>query len=188
MASLAAGAGSSYGLGALNKVIVDAEGGYLVVMAMSAGALLGVVAERSASLATVAYEMALFINRTNGILSPQLINELKNSVGDDRAAAAGTTGTTSDLAGPAIRRCRSVARAGRAGTAAAGRAAGRATAVRPFLVTSGRTVSATGHRRRGAGRGSTAQGSGRRSGCPSSTATSSASATSRWPWPRSRPG
>jgi hypothetical protein len=81
MVSLAAGAGSSYGLGALNKVIVDAEGGYLVVMAMSAGALLGVVAERSASLGTVAYEMALFINRTNGILSPQLVNELKNSVG-----------------------------------------------------------------------------------------------------------
>jgi hypothetical protein len=50
-------------------------------MAMSAGALLGVVAERTASLGTVAYEMALFINRTNGILSPQLINELKNSVG-----------------------------------------------------------------------------------------------------------
>lgn len=80
MASLAAGAGASYGLGMLNKVIVDAEGGYLVVMAMSAGALLGVVAERTASLATVAYEMALFINRTNGTLSPQLINELKNSV------------------------------------------------------------------------------------------------------------
>jgi uncharacterized protein len=79
--SLAAGAGSSYGLGVLNKVIVDAEGGYLIVMAMSAGALLGVVAERTASLGTVAYEMALFINRTNGILSPQLINELKNSVG-----------------------------------------------------------------------------------------------------------
>jgi predicted regulator of Ras-like GTPase activity (Roadblock/LC7/MglB family) len=80
MASLAAGAGSSHGLGRLNKVIVDTEGGYLVIMAMGAGALLGVVAQRTASLATVAYEMALFINRINGILSPQLINELKNSV------------------------------------------------------------------------------------------------------------
>jgi predicted regulator of Ras-like GTPase activity (Roadblock/LC7/MglB family) len=80
MASLAAGAGASHGLGRLNKVIVDAEGGYLIIMAMSAGALLGVVAQRTASLATVAYEMALFINRINGILSPQLINELKNTV------------------------------------------------------------------------------------------------------------
>jgi hypothetical protein len=81
MVSLAAGAGSSYGLGPLNKVIVDADGGYLVVMAMGAGALLGVVAGRTASLGTVAYEMAVFINRINGILDPGLINELKNSVG-----------------------------------------------------------------------------------------------------------
>ncbi len=80
IASLAAGAGASYGLGALNKVIVDTQGGYLLVMAMSEGALLGVVAERGASLGTVAYEMALFVNRTNGKLSPQLINELKNTV------------------------------------------------------------------------------------------------------------
>lgn len=81
MVSLAAGAGVSYGLGSLNKVIVDAEGGYLVVMAMGAGALLGAVADRTASLGTVAYEMAVFINRINGILNPQLINELKNTVG-----------------------------------------------------------------------------------------------------------
>ncbi len=81
MVSLAAGAGTSYGLGALNKVIVDAEGGYLIVMAMGAGALLGAVADRTASLGTVAYEMAVFINRINGILNPQLINELKNTVG-----------------------------------------------------------------------------------------------------------
>jgi predicted regulator of Ras-like GTPase activity (Roadblock/LC7/MglB family) len=80
MVSLATGAGSSYGLGALNKVIVDAEGGFLVVMAMGAGALLGVVADRSSSLRTVAYEAALFINRANGILNPQLVNELKNTV------------------------------------------------------------------------------------------------------------
>ncbi|HEY6794803.1 MAG TPA: roadblock/LC7 domain-containing protein [Kineosporiaceae bacterium] len=80
MVSLAAGAGLSYGLGALNKVIVDAEGGSLVVMAMGAGALLGVVADRAASLATVAYEAALFINRTNGLLNPKLVVELKNAV------------------------------------------------------------------------------------------------------------
>jgi predicted regulator of Ras-like GTPase activity (Roadblock/LC7/MglB family) len=61
-------------------VIVDTQGGYLVVMAMSAGALLGVVADRGASLGTVAYEMALFVNRTSANLSPQLINELKNTV------------------------------------------------------------------------------------------------------------
>ena len=80
MVSLAVGAGSSYGLGPLNKVIVDAEGGYLVILSMGAGALLGVVAERGASLGTVAYEAALFIGRINGLLNPRLVNELKNSV------------------------------------------------------------------------------------------------------------
>ncbi|HEY6795796.1 MAG TPA: roadblock/LC7 domain-containing protein [Kineosporiaceae bacterium] len=78
--SLAGGAGANHGLGPLNKVIVDGEGGYLIVMAMGAGALLGVVAARSASLGTVAYEASLFINRTNGLLNPQLVNELRNSV------------------------------------------------------------------------------------------------------------
>jgi uncharacterized protein len=80
MVSLAAGAGISYGLGALNKVIVDSDGGFLVIMAMGSGALLGVVADRDASLGTIAYEMALFINRINGILNPALIAELQNAV------------------------------------------------------------------------------------------------------------
>lgn len=80
MVSLAEGAGLSYGLGQLNKVIVDSEGAYLVVMPMPAGAMLGVVAERGAALTTVAYEMTLCINRTNGMLNPRLIHELENSV------------------------------------------------------------------------------------------------------------
>jgi hypothetical protein len=49
-------------------------------MAMSAGALLGVVAEREASQAGVAHEMVLFINRTKSMLNPKLINELKDSL------------------------------------------------------------------------------------------------------------
>lgn len=80
ISSLAAGAGASHRLGSLNKVIVDMEGGYLLVMAISIGALLGVVASKSASLGTIAYEMTLFANRSSAILTPQLIVELKNSV------------------------------------------------------------------------------------------------------------
>jgi hypothetical protein len=80
IASLAGGAGASYGLGPLNKVIIDTQGGYLLVMAMSAGALLGVIADRGVSMGSVAYETALFIARSNGILSPQLVDELKNTV------------------------------------------------------------------------------------------------------------
>jgi hypothetical protein len=43
--------------------------------------VLGVVTTRDAKLANVAYEMTLFANRVGTILSPQLIVELKNTVG-----------------------------------------------------------------------------------------------------------
>ena len=80
MANLAVSAGSGRGLGRLNKVIVDAEGGHLVIMAMGAGALLAAVVQRTASLATVSYEMALFINSIDAILTPGLIEELQNTL------------------------------------------------------------------------------------------------------------
>lgn len=82
MTSLAAGAARAYRLGALNKVIVDMADGYLLVAAISSGSVLGVVSSRSANLGNVAYEMTLFANRAGAALTPQLINELKNSLGD----------------------------------------------------------------------------------------------------------
>ena len=60
MTSLAGGASSWYALGGLNRVIIDMADGYLLVTAISSGSVLGVVADRSANLGTVAYEMTLF--------------------------------------------------------------------------------------------------------------------------------
>lgn len=85
--SLAAGAAGNYGLGQLNKVIIDMAGGHLLVSSIGSGSVLGVVASKDAKLGNVAYEMTLFANRVGAILSPQLIVELKNTVG-----AAGATG------------------------------------------------------------------------------------------------
>jgi predicted regulator of Ras-like GTPase activity (Roadblock/LC7/MglB family) len=84
--SLAAGASGNYGLGALNKVIIDLEGGHLLVSAIGSGAVLGVVASKEAKLGNIAYEMTLFANRAGAALSPQLVLELKRTVG---SAAAG---------------------------------------------------------------------------------------------------
>ena len=78
--SLAGGAATWYRLGALNRVIIDMADGYLLVTAISAGSMLGVVADRSANLGTLAYEMTLFATRAGDALSPRLIAELKNSV------------------------------------------------------------------------------------------------------------
>ena len=79
--SLAHGAGRIYELGQPNKVIIDLEGGYLLVSAISSGATLGVLVSRSANLGNVAYEMAVFANRAGEVISPQLIEELKIAVG-----------------------------------------------------------------------------------------------------------
>ena len=79
--SLAHGAGKVYDLGEPNKVIMDLNGGYVLVSSISAGATLGVLATRQAKLGDLGYEMAVFANRAGEVISPQLIEELKSSVG-----------------------------------------------------------------------------------------------------------
>lgn len=85
MTSLAAGAAGNYGLGALNKVIIDMEDGHILVSAIGSGAVLGVVTSKEAKLGNIAYEMTVFANRAGSALSPQLVLELKNTVGSTSA-------------------------------------------------------------------------------------------------------
>jgi predicted regulator of Ras-like GTPase activity (Roadblock/LC7/MglB family) len=81
MTSLAAGAAGSYGLGPLNKVIIDLAQGHILVSAIGSGAVLGVVTSKEAKLGNIAYEMTVFANRAGAALNPELVLELKNSVG-----------------------------------------------------------------------------------------------------------
>ena len=81
MLGLANGVSDSHPLGAPDKVIIELERGYLLVCTISIGCLLGVLASKEASLGTIAYEMAMFANRASAALTPQLIEELKNTVG-----------------------------------------------------------------------------------------------------------
>jgi uncharacterized protein len=78
---LANGVSESYPLGAPDKVIIELEKGYLLVCTISIGCSLGVLATKQASLGTIAYEMAVFANRASGVLTPALIEELKDAVG-----------------------------------------------------------------------------------------------------------
>lgn len=80
LTSLAGGASTWYQMGAINRVIIDMAEGYLLVTAISSGSVLGVMADRSANLSTLAYEMTLFANRAGAALTPRLIAELKNAV------------------------------------------------------------------------------------------------------------
>src|SRR4051812_7590136 len=67
--SLANGASQVYDFGNPNKVIIDLDRGYLLVSSISVGSSLGVLASRSANLGNLAYEMAMFANRTGAVLT-----------------------------------------------------------------------------------------------------------------------
>ncbi|MBN1170885.1 MAG: roadblock/LC7 domain-containing protein [Micromonosporaceae bacterium] len=79
--SLAISASRVYDLGLANKVIIDLDRGYLLVSSISVGSSLAVLARKEANLGGLAYEMAMFANRAGAVLTPQLIEELKLSVG-----------------------------------------------------------------------------------------------------------
>ena len=80
MTSLSGGVAATYQLGALNRVIIDMADGYLLLTAISAGSVLGVIADRSANLGTVAYEMTRFASSAGSSLTPTLIVELKDAI------------------------------------------------------------------------------------------------------------
>ena len=81
MLGLANGVSDTHPLGQPDKIIIELERGYLLVCTISIGCSLGVLASKQASLGTIAYEMAMFANRASSVLTPALIEELKNSVG-----------------------------------------------------------------------------------------------------------
>ncbi|MGI9614538.1 MAG: roadblock/LC7 domain-containing protein [Acidimicrobiales bacterium] len=78
--SLTKGAADLYAYGKVTQLIVEMEFGNLFVMAVDTGSTVGVVAEGDADIGAVAYEMALLIDRVGALLTPSLIEELKNSI------------------------------------------------------------------------------------------------------------
>ena len=79
--SLALGASQCYQLGEPDKIIIELAQGYVLVSTISVSSVFGVLATKQANLGNIAYEMALFTNRAGAVLTPQLIEELKLSVG-----------------------------------------------------------------------------------------------------------
>jgi uncharacterized protein len=80
MTSLASGAARLYDLGNTKKIVIDLDGGYLLVRSIGPGSSLGVLASAEANLGNLAYDMAVFSNRAGAVLTPMLVDELKNSV------------------------------------------------------------------------------------------------------------
>ncbi len=79
--SIARGAGQPIDGGPVQQLIVEMERALLVVMGISDGSTLAVIAEQPCDLGLIAYEMATFVERAGPALSPTLVTDL-------RAAAA----------------------------------------------------------------------------------------------------
>jgi predicted regulator of Ras-like GTPase activity (Roadblock/LC7/MglB family) len=85
--SLTVGAAKLMDFGAVEHTMVAMDEGSLFVMSISDGSLLGVHGAADCDMSVVAYHMALFVGRAGHVLTPELRNELRQSV---ESAAAGS--------------------------------------------------------------------------------------------------
>ena len=74
---LAYGAAGRFGGGAVTEVIVEMENAFLFVTGISDGSLLATMAEANADVGLVAYEMAVLVEKTGDVLTPELRAELQ---------------------------------------------------------------------------------------------------------------
>jgi uncharacterized protein len=77
LASLTQGAARIFGGGTVTQTVVEMERGFLVVMSVSDGSCLAVLAAPSCDLGLIGYEMALLVARTGEVLTPELRAELQ---------------------------------------------------------------------------------------------------------------
>ena len=78
--SVARGAGVPMRAGAVHEVIVELEHALIVVMGISDGSALAVVATRPCDIGLVAYEMAMLADRAGAALTPQLVSDLRQGL------------------------------------------------------------------------------------------------------------
>jgi uncharacterized protein len=77
LASLTQGAARIFGGGQVTQTVVEMEKGFLLVMAVSDGSCLAVLAAPSCDIGVIGYEMALLVARTGEVLTPELRAELQ---------------------------------------------------------------------------------------------------------------
>lgn len=85
MSSLTRGAARQLNGGAVRQAIVEMDNGFMFLMNVSNGSVLAVVAEGSADVGQIGYEMAMLVSRTEATLTPQLITEMRGNLPVDGA-------------------------------------------------------------------------------------------------------
>lgn len=77
--SLTQGAARCFEAGAVNETVVEMELGVMVLMAVSDGSCLAVLAAPNCDIGQVAYEMTLLVDRVGQILTPELRAQLQGA-------------------------------------------------------------------------------------------------------------
>ena len=77
LSSLTRGAARQLRSGEVRQSIVEMDALFLFLMTISDGSVLAVAADAMCDVGLVGYEMALLVSRTETILSPQLISEMR---------------------------------------------------------------------------------------------------------------
>lgn len=80
MASLGSGAARLFELGGVEQIMIETSGGYVFSTAIGLGSAIGVVAAKDCDIGAVAYAMTVLVNRAGGVLTPQVLDELKNAL------------------------------------------------------------------------------------------------------------
>lgn len=79
--SLTQGAARCFEAGQVVQTVVEMERGIVLLMAISDGSCLSVLASPSCDIGLVGYEMTLLVERVGQLLTPQLRAELQDSLG-----------------------------------------------------------------------------------------------------------
>jgi len=76
LVSLTHGAAQCFEGGTVSQTVVEMDTGFLLVMSISDGSSLAVLASRTCDIGQVGYEMALLVERVGQVLTPALRSEL----------------------------------------------------------------------------------------------------------------
>jgi len=81
LVSLTQGAARCFEAGGVKETIVEMDGGIMLLMAISDGSALAVLASPLCDIGQVAYEMTLLVDRVGMILTPELRAQLQGAGG-----------------------------------------------------------------------------------------------------------
>lgn len=88
MSSLTRGAARQLQAGQVRQAIVEMDELFVFMMSVSDGSVLAVVADSTCDVGAVGYEMAMLVTRTEQVLTPQLVSEMRSALRVDGAQRA----------------------------------------------------------------------------------------------------